>query len=296
MPGWVHSDPNADDGYWREHGGEAGQLCARGKHCASRDENGIPPWGPRAFCEADRTHIWRVLGENELPKLYRELKARIGDKRVSDGPRVSGGSKTPPVPINLATQAFMTQIGDIVLSWEDRVRPAARLADVGLPVIRSGEDAPAPDRATRDVDRSCHTLAAHVDTLLSLEQDGMRRYEDLHRREYLPEDAVGVVHPAAGWIEFNTDLGGADAGIEILNLHHRCLGWLGYKPQHVQLSSRCWDCGGAGKLFRRDGTAGLADEVTCRACRAEYVGPRLVRLMADEERIARNIAEGRKAS
>jgi hypothetical protein len=274
---WIHSDPSVD-------GDTAGQLCARGRHCASRDEKGIPPWGPRAFCEPDRTRIQAVLGPQELPALYRELGARIGDKKTGDGPRVSGGGKTPPVPINLATDAFMRLTVDIVLSWEQRVRAAARLADTDPP--RNGDH-------TAALDRACRTLAAHIDTLLGLEPDGMRRYEDIHRREHLPEDAQGVVHPSAGWIEYNTNLSGADAGIELLNLHHRALARLGYKPQHVQLLSRCWDCGGTGKLVRRDGTAGLADEVTCNACRTVYVGPRLAHLMADEERI---LAEGRKAS
>lgn len=280
-----------DDGYWNDsRGDDAGRLCARGKHCASRDENGIPSWGPRAFCEADRGHIRNVLGKGQLPALYRELGARIGDKSVrGDALRVTGGARTPPVPLNLGVDALMRQTVAVVTSWDERVRTVVRLTE--------------PDTLTsRRIDQrsvftdACATLAAHIDTLLGLQPDAMMRSMDLSRREYLPEDTHAMVHVSGEWISYTVDLSGADAGVEVLNLYHRCLGMLGYRPQHVLLRSRCWDCDASGKLVRYDGTAGLAEHVSCQACRVEYVGQRLVLLMAAEERIEREIAEGRKAS
>lgn len=250
--------------------------CARGGRCAARKtvlDDGkhvtVPAQTYRAFCDADVTRIRACL--NDLPKRYVELAARIGDKTRTDGPRVSGGGgASAPIPINTGVEAFQQQIVEVVTSWEERVRDAANLADV------SGNR-----RAGHAVKVACTVLAAHVDALLALPPDSMYRTTDIARHEHVPETADMVVHDG-GWVHYNDDLGGVEAGMEILNLHHRCMARLGWTPQHQDLITPCWDCGER-KLRRQDGSVGLADHIECLACRSEYLGSRLRALMVDEE-------------
>lgn len=255
---------------------EEGQHpCARGEHCSAREtliEDGqrivVPAPTYQVFCHADRDRIQACLGE--LPGRYRQLEDRIGDKGRADGMRVSGGNAAPGQPYSLGIDAFQRQIVDVVLSWDERVRVPAELADL------TAESVDAAVRA------ACGMLAAHIDALLSLDPDRMTRREDIARVERLPADATGSVFPYAGWVWYETSLGGREAGIEVLNLHHRALGRLGLTPQHQDLISRCWACGER-DLRRHDGTAGLADHVECLRCLEQYLGPRLRHLMVEED-------------
>lgn len=251
--------------------------CARGKHCASRksvltEDSGyatVPGQTYRAFCDLDTTKIRNCL--TDLPRRYVELGAHIGDKTTFDGPRVSGGGKfAPPIPINTGVEAFEQQITEIVTSWEERVRDAANLSDV------SGNR-----RAGMAVKVACQILAGHVQVMLALPADSMYRTCDIARAEHIPEDAVGYIHDG-DWIGYNLDLSGVEAGLEVLNLHHRCIARLGLTPQHHDLITPCWSCGER-SLRRHDGTMGLADHVQCLHCRDEYLGSRLLSLMVEEE-------------
>ncbi|TDD97612.1 hypothetical protein [Actinomadura rubrisoli] len=250
--------------------------CARGERCAARKtiagDGGeriiVPAQTYRVFCDGDRDRVRVCVAE--LPNRYTELRTRIGDRRIVDGPRVSGGGRSAPVPINLGVDALLRQIEEITLSWDERVRVLARLADLT-----------APSHA-HAVTAACGMLTAHVDVLLGLDADDMTRTMDLTRREYLPDDATGWVFPAGGWILYYAALGAAEAGREVLNLHHRSLAMLGYAPQHHDLIVACWECGER-SLRRHDGTAGLADHVECLRCREQYLGSRLRSLMVEEE-------------
>lgn len=255
--------------------------CARGVHCAARTttiEDGervtIPAQTYRTFCDVDRDRIADVL--TDLPTRYAELTTRIGDCRRGDGPRVSGGGRTAPIPINTGVDALLRQIEEIVLSWDERVRAVARLTDLA-----------AANRAAA-IPVACSTLEAHIDVLLGLDLETMARTMDLARIEHLPDDATGWVRPG-GWVLYNIDLGAEHAGVELLNLHHRALKMLGYTPQHHDLITPCWECGER-SLRRHDGTAGLADHVECQACREQYLGGRLNSLMVEEDQ-----AQQRKA-
>jgi len=190
---------------------------------------------------------------------------------------VSGGGRTAPIPINLAVDALLRQIEEIVLSWDERVRTVASLTDLTAPTTHAA------------VTAAAGMLTAHVDALLGLDSQDMTRTMDLARAEHLPDDANGWVHPAAEWIQYNTALGGADAGREVLNLHHRALKLLGRTPLHHDLITPCWECGER-SLRRHDGTTGLADHVECMDCREQYLGSRLRALMVEEEQ-----AQQRKA-
>lgn len=282
MTRWIHSDPNADDGYWSGEGAQ--RACARGEHCASRDHSGEPALGPRVLCSADRDLLVGAI--ERLPGMYLELYLRLGDKGTGEGPRVSGGGRSAPIPIRLDISTLMADIAEILTSWDARVRTVARLDMAG---------ADWPRRDSIAMTTTCRILATHVDALLALEPETMNRCVSENAVSALPDDTDGHVRPA-GWAITRRDLDGGDAAKEIFDLHRRCRSKLGYTRKDVLLRSRCWQCDAAGKLVRYDGSAGLDDHVTCQACRTEYVGDRLARLMADEERIERELAQGKKAS
>lgn len=264
-------------------GDEGLHDCARGDRCAARTTTAgpageriiVPAQTYRTFCDPCRDRIRDVL--NDLPARYNELRDRIGDKGRTDGPRVSGGGRTPPVPINLGVDALLRQVEEIILSWDEHVRIIARLADLAAPTRGHA------------VTTACQMLTEHVDTLVGVEGVDMARTMDLARHEYLPDDATGWVHPDAGWIEYNATLNGGEAGREVLNLHHRSLKVLGRTPLHHDLITPCWVCGERA-LRRHDGTAGLADHVECLRCREQYLRSRLRSLMVEEEQ-----AQQRKA-
>jgi hypothetical protein len=274
---WVHSAPGGI-------GDEEQRPCARGKHCASRDRNHEPAVGPRALCSADRDFLVGAI--EALPEMYLELYLILGAKGSgSDGPRVSGGGKTPPIPVRPDVDALMRRIVDVMSSWEERVRLVARLSgpDTALSRQRRGGVA---------MSTICRMLAAHVDALLALEPEPMARDMDLAGHQKLPEDAVGLVHPSAGWISYQTELDGGDAAVEVFSLYEACKSKLGFRPQHQDLLTPCWnpDCEQR-MLRRRDGSAGMDDHVHCRACGAEYAGESLRRLMVEEE-----LAQQRRAT
>lgn len=264
------------------NGDEGMHDCARGERCAARKtvlgDDGhyvvVPAQTYRAYCDLDATKIRSCL--EDLPRRYIELTTRLGDKAAPDGLRVSGGGKfAPPIPINTGVEAFQRQIVEVVVSWEERVRDAANLIDI------SGNR-----RGGIAVKTACAVLAVHVHVLLALPADSMYRTCDLSRAEHVPDTAEGYVHADGEWIHYNDDLSGVEAGVEILNLHHRCMARLGRTPQHHDLRTPCWECE-MSRLRRWDGTVGLADHVECRNCGAEYLGDRLKRLMVEEETLLR---------
>lgn len=258
--------------------------CARGERCTARKtvpgEGGarvvVPAQTYRTFCDPDRDRIRDCL--EELPGRYAELRDRIGDRRPVEGPRVSGGGRSKPLPINLGIDALLRQIEEITLSWDEHIRIIARRADLTAATHSEA------------VAEACRSLAAHIDAFLSFEPTDMSRTMDLARHEHLPDDATGWVHPSGEWIQYNTTLGPADAGTEVFNLHHRSLKMLGRTPLHHDLIIKCWECDER-KLRRHDGSAGLADHVECQHCREQYLGSRLNSLMVEEEQAQKRKAD-----
>jgi hypothetical protein len=207
-----------------------------------------------------------------MPRLYAELHTRVGDKAQPDGQRVSGGGgSAPSLVISEGTEAFQSQIVQVLTSWEERVREVDNLSDV------SG-----PRRHGRAVQVACDILVNRVVALLALPPAAMRRTCDQAWADQIPETATGYVHADGEWIEWNDDLSGEDAGWEILSLHHQCRGRLGYTPQHEDLITPCWECDER-KLRRPDGSAGLSDHVKCLHCKVEYTGERLALLITEEQ-------------
>lgn len=276
-PYHVHSDPRTDR-YWAEDD-TAARPCARGSHCANRNAAGEPALGPRTFCDTDRHHIDLCI--EDIPQHYVALYQRLADKPQSSGGRVSG-SRTPPVPPNLAVDTLMTHIVHIVASWNERVCAVANLTSPGT-------DASRRQRAGVALTRMCRILTAHLDALLALPPEPVVRYLPIHAAAQLAAAGVtGRVHPAAGYAEVYQDLSGADAGLELSSLNHRCRATLGYTPQHEDLLVPCFepDCGQ--RMVRRyDGATGLDDYAECRSCKAQYTAGRYTLLMAQVEAMQR---------
>lgn len=269
MPGWIHSDPH-EDNYWAEDGSQ--KPCARGDRCVNSDSDGKPALGPRVLCANDRAYLVETI--NRIPEVYLELYLMLGMKSgIPDGPRVSGGGKTAPIPIRADVDALMRNVIDIISSWNERVRTVMNLSEPINTRRRQNGFAMAS---------TCGFLATHVDTLLSLESAWTWRNMDVAHTKDLPKDAIVVAHDDAGWLSYETELSGADAALELFALFSRCRSKLGHTPKHQDLLTPCWQCDQR-TLRRWDGAAGLEDHVECRSCETRYLGEDLASLMQEEE-------------
>jgi hypothetical protein len=207
--------------------------------------------------------------------MYLELYLILGERGSgADGPRVSGGAKTPPIPWRPDVNALMVRIVEELSSWEWRVREVARLDITGMEM---------PRRDSVAMSTACRTLATHVDVLLALTPEPMNRTVGESVVASLPDDAEGNVRPA-GWAILRKELGGADAAVEIFTLLEKCKSKLGWRAQHEDLLSPCWNEECEQRMLRRwDGSTGLDDFVECRNCGWRYEGEQLQGLMVEEE-------------
>ena len=242
MPGWIHSDPNADDGYWRDHGQ---RECARGPHCSDpriESDGGktvrLPALTYQAFCPQDRTAISKAL--NDLPMLFVRVHQRL-DKTFSTaagGPIVTM-SKTAPVPLSLGADELLRLVLDMLVSWEERVRTVARLRPIDTSTSRRRRDG-------QILTQAYTILSFHLDALLALAPEPMLRAGEL------------------------VELSGADAGLDLLWLARRCRTFLTdtkQAPRH--LSGVFCDCGFA-ELYELLDDDGQHAGAKCRQCRSEY--------------------------
>ena len=252
---WVHSDPGGDDGHWRDAGM---RECARGERCADprlETVDGkmarLPAQTPRAFCESDRNLIEQCL--RDLPGLEVRVHAEIGSRSRVYGPRVST-SRTPPVPINLDVDELLRDLAQVLVSWHERVADVARLS--------------APDGTVR---AACAVLAPRVDVLLALPAEPMTRPVWLRDAAALPAGTLGLVHATAGYADTIQQLSGADAGLEVLNLHFRCRRLLGETRAPARhLPAPCAMPCGYKQLFEVLDGDGQWDGARCRQCGTQY--------------------------
>lgn len=264
MPAWIHSDPNADDGHWRDGGL---RECARAERCTDPQfvQDGPrtvrrPALTPRAFCDSCRDEI--AVCVEDTPKRWVQVHSNIGESNTLDGDPVSG-TQSPPVPLSLDVDAFLREMVAVLVSWEERVRLVAGLSVLDTVTARRRRDGVA-------VAQSCRVLSAHLDALLSLRPEPMMRVIDLKTAATLPPGTVGVVRPVAGYAEIMRDLSGEDAGMEVLWLRARCRGALGLtgdRPKHLPVP--CKACGFA-ELYEVLTWDGVPEGARCRQCGDEY--------------------------
>jgi hypothetical protein len=205
----------------------AAARCARSERCSSAtvtdSQDPIPAWAdlPSPFCRKDTSRICRVLAE--MPRRYVSLRLAIGQKpRLGEDSRVTG-SRDAPIPVRLDIDALIRDMLLILVSWEERVADTADLTRPSAALSRRRRDEVAVPAAVR-------TLAPRIDILFTLPGAPMMRVKPIPSREKVVDWAAaltgtgvtGSVHPAAGYVVADIQLGGSDAGLEILNLGDRC--------------------------------------------------------------------------
>ncbi|MFI6496886.1 hypothetical protein [Nonomuraea typhae] len=252
--------------------------CARGHHCSDRQvviDNGEritqPALTYRAYCDRDREHLARTI--SRLPQQYVELYQAL-PRSNGDGPKVSG-SKAPPLPLRADVEALMRDMVHVVASWQKVIAAVAGLAESG------------PKRQGRALSDACRALAAHVDALLALDPWPVVRYMPLADAAKLGA-ASGFVFPHAGYAAVNLELGGADAGDELLYLAARCRSILGLTRRRDLLPVPCHACGYVA-IYREETADGMQDEAYCGRCGETYTGAqwRLLQRLTYEEELAR---------
>lgn len=254
MPAWIHSDPNADDGHWRD---DSQRECARGTRCtdprigsAGGKMVRLPALTPRAFCDSDRDLVERCV--RDLPALELRVHAEIGNRGQASGPRVAT-SKTPPLPINLNVDELLRSVAAVLVSWHERVADVARLTE--------------PDGS---VCTACAVLAPRVEVLLALPSGPMMRSVSLREAAALPSGTSGLVHDGAEYADVVKALSGADAGLEVIQLHYRCRRLLGETPPAARrLDGVVCDCGYT-ELRELLDDDGAFNGAKCYECGNEY--------------------------
>lgn len=224
--------------------------CARGDRCSERSTAG-PALGPRPFCETDRMLIRRAL--TWIPEAYVELYLRLPDKSSNRAERTAS-KPGPGVPLNLRIHELMADIAGVLESWAEQVRHIARLSG---PTTQDGRY----QREGRLVAEAVDVLTVHLDVLLALPTIPLSRRD-----------------PETSWLTV-AELDGADAGIEILDLHHQIRSVLGLTRRHESLPAACETCG-LRTLRRYDGDAGLEDSAECTNCGDVYKDERYELLLA----------------
>lgn len=253
--------------------------CARGTRCTDRKvviDQGErivqPAWTYRPFCDRDREHLITTI--QDLPTKYARLYLDL-PRSGGAGEKVSG-SKTPPVPLRVDVEALMRDMVHTAVTWQEIVAAVAGLTEPGR------------KRQGRALGDACRALAAHVDALLSLDPWPVARYIPIHQAANLPTGTTGQVFPHAGYAVAVLELDGAQAALELLDLHARCRSMLGLTRRRDLLSVPCHKCGHVA-IYRDETSDGLQDEAHCGHCRQTYTGQqwKLLQRVTYEEEIAR---------
>ena len=218
--------------------------CVRGEYCSgvkmAADGSGmVPAMTYRAFCDGCQDHVGRCL--REMPGLFLRLEFEMAEALMSEMLcRVPFG---PKVSLRLDIDEVMRATAASLATWEARVRSTARLSprDLSVPVL-------SPE-SVRDAVKLLNT---HLTALLALQPKGMtqviplppRRDDDsaLTWNDYLPSGELlppkerplpippdiaemladaEIVRIGVDFVATMKQRGGSDAGMEILDLHHR---------------------------------------------------------------------------
>lgn len=231
---------------------EGQRPCARGEHCARAavvlEPDGTshrePALGYQAFCPGDEAAIARAL--DGMPLQYACLLAEIGNPshegqmiRMPFGPRV---------PLRLDIDTLARFMREVLSCWEERVRTAASLWCRRTSASRAR-------RGLVAVHDAAQLLGAHLSVLLALQPEPVARDMDLMEARRIEDGKLwawlldGTLHVAkdAGMAAIVAQLGGADAGTEILALEYlgrSVLGETRPRPEKlIGVPCRADDCG-----------------------------------------------------
>lgn len=260
MTYWIHSAPD-------DYTNDGQRECARGDRCTDpRIETvdgkpvRLPAFTPRAFCDPDRTVIEHSL--TSLPVLWNAVHGEIGNKQQAAGPRVAT-SKSAPLPISLTVDALLREVVYVMSSWEERVAIVAGLTVLDTEQSRRRRH----EVAVKD---ACRMLGLRVDSLLALQPEPMMRTKTLPEAAMLPQGTPGLVHDSAEYADAVVTLSGADAGLEVLDLHYRCRKLLTATRQPARhLPTPCGKCEHS-QLYQVLDFDGQPAGAKCRRCGATY--------------------------
>jgi hypothetical protein len=266
-----------------EAGTDGQRECAREAFCTGYrlvpagdgTSRRAPGLAYQAFCAADTALITaRLHPRHGLPAAYWWLRAEIGSPvRRSEMLRVPFG---PRMPLSEYYDLLMRRILEVLCSWEDRVREAARLS----------APAPEPD-PHKAAGRAAKTLADRLSVLFARPAEPMVRH--IPSGELRAADSWRASSPvlalwqdaalcanADGMATIRAALPGPAAGIEILDLHARCLTALGQiaPPAEVFDGIPCRVCGTVG-LERAEPPPDPAIEADWSRCPDPSCGDRM---------------------
>ena len=224
---------------------EGQHECARGDWCTGYrlvpagdgTSKRAPGLTYQAFCRADTALIaGHLSGGQDLLAAYGRLAAEMGNPaRRGEMVRVPFG---PRMLLSEYYDMLMRRTTEVLCSYEERVRTAARLAPADTERSRRHEG--------RAVGQACRTLSTHLSVLLALPEGPVFRHipsgelkaADNWRATSpvldLWQDAV-VYANRDGTATILAALSGAGAGTEILDLHRRCLTALGEVATHPEI-------------------------------------------------------------
>ena len=251
---------------------EGGESCSLGSwcHAATRSDDG--EWHPartfQPFCPACRSAIAGRL--EELPEACVRMLVQIGQR-----PKTGKAVRVPPgprEPIRLEIDALVREMAFVLGSWHERV---AAIDNLTAPDMHAAVRHPA--KAVGDAVKILHP---RIDALLALQPEPMVRMFYLPKAAEEQADGVREGRPwtggdgrvlPSGEAYLLPELGGREAGKEILDLHHRARKITGQvrarpesfdgipcrsseamcleraeppsNPQQRAMKSRCADCG-----------------------------------------------------
>lgn len=245
------------------HAGTEGQReCARQEWCTGyrlvAQDDGTSKRAPglayTAFCRADTAVIADNLSaETGLAAAWSRLAADIGDPvRRGTMVRVPFG---PRMVLSEYYDLLMRRITEVLCSYEERVRDAARL----VPADTQRSRRPAYQHLV--VENAAATLSVHLSVLLALPEGPVLRHiasaelkaagepRRVLRSPVLElwQDAIMLAN-RDGMATLLAGLDGTSAGLEVLDLHRRCLSALGEVATHPELLDGvpCRSCGTIG--------------------------------------------------
>jgi hypothetical protein len=243
-----------------QSGTEGQHECARQDWCTGYrlvpQDGGTSRRAPgltyQAFCQADTALIAAQLdADRGLPAAWLRLQADIGDParrgvmiRVPFGPRMV---------LSEYYDMLMRRITEVLCSHEERVRTAARLAEADTQESRRGD-------AYRPVRNAADALSVHLSVLLALPAGPVFRHIPSAELKAAGSERAAAAPILALWqdaiVFANRDgmatllaaLTGAHAGLEVLDLHRRCLSALGEVAAHPEILDGvpCRSCGTMG--------------------------------------------------
>lgn len=234
--------------------------CAAGGGCGSKtaeDGRQLPAATDKPYdlCVGCIRILDRVMGE--LPEMWVALELALGDKHSGTDQRVSG-TRTPPIPISVATAAVM----DSLVEWISA--GAARVAEV----LNTADPSPG-SRTTAEHGRAvvdgCRLLRTNLFRLLDAEADAVMVWltpKETGRPGEIWVDSLGTRRGIK-----LVDMTGIEIGLEIQRQHRLARMILGHTQPRERQALPCPLCSSV-TVYRTVRTVRnkVYDDVNCEVC------------------------------